>query len=51
MAQANIDVNKQTVLELLQSGQETPFSTRVSASILWGDDEISTLFDDIWSSL
>jgi len=50
MAQANIDVNKQSVLELLTSGQEIPFLIpEYQRPYSWGDDEIFTLFDDIWS--
>ena len=49
MAQANIDVNKQSVLELLKSGQDVPFIIpEYQRPYSWGDDEIITLFDDIW---
>ena len=49
MAQANIDVNKQSVLELLKSGQEIPFLIpEYQRPYSWSDDEIITLFDDIW---
>ena len=49
MAQANIDVNKQSVLELLRSGQEVPFLIpEYQRPYSWSDDEIITLFDDIW---
>ena len=50
MAAANINVNKQTVLQLLTSGQEVPFVIpEYQRPYSWGDDEICTLFDDIWS--
>ena len=49
MAAANINVNKQTVLQLLTSGQEVPFVIpEYQRPYSWGDDEICTLFDDIW---
>lgn len=49
MAQANIEVNKQTVLELLNSGQRIPFVIpEYQRPYSWSDDEIITLFDDIW---
>ena len=50
MAAANINVNKQTVLQLLTSGQETPFVIpEYQRPYSWGDDEIYTLFDDLWN--
>lgn len=49
MAQANIDVNKQSVLELLSSGQEIPFLIpEYQRPYSWSDDEIVTLFEDVW---
>ena len=49
MAAANINVNKQTVLQLLTSGQEVPFVIpEYQRPYSWSDDEICTLFDDIW---
>ena len=49
MASANINVNKQTVLQLLTSGQEVPFVIpEYQRPYSWSDDEICTLFDDIW---
>ncbi len=49
MAAANINVNKQTVLQLLTSGQEVPFVVpEYQRPYSWSDDEICTLFDDIW---
>ena len=49
MAEANISVNKQTVLQLLKSGQETPFLIpEYQRPYSWTDDEIITLFDDLW---
>ena len=49
MAEANISVNKQTVLQLLKSGQEVPFLIpEYQRPYSWSDDEIITLFDDIW---
>ena len=50
MATTTLNVNKQTVLELLCSGQETPFVIpEYQRPYSWGDDEISTLFDDLWN--
>lgn len=50
MAAANINVNKQTVLQLLTSGQDVPFVIpEYQRPYSWGDDEINTLFDDLWS--
>ena len=47
MADANISVNKQTVLQLLTSGQETSFLIpEYQRPYSWGEDEIITLFDD-----
>lgn len=49
MAAANINVNKQTVLQLLTSGQNTPFVIpEYQRPYSWSDDEITTLFDDLW---
>lgn len=49
MAEANISVNKQTVLQLLKSGQEVPFLIpEYQRPYSWSDDEIITLFDH-WS--
>lgn len=49
MAAANINVNKQTVLQLLTSGQEVPFVIpEYQRPYSWSVDEIYTLFDDIW---
>lgn len=50
MADANISVNKQTVLQFLTSGQNVPFLIpEYQRPYTWGEDEITTLFDDIWS--
>ena len=50
MATTTLNVNKQTVLELLSSGQEVPFVIpEYQRPYSWGDDEISTLFDDLWN--
>ena len=49
MASANIEVNKQSVLELLSSGQKVPFLIpEYQRPYSWSDDEITTLFEDIW---
>jgi uncharacterized protein with ParB-like and HNH nuclease domain len=46
----NITVHKQTVLQLLNSGQEIPFLIpEYQRPYEWTDDEIITLFDDLWS--
>jgi uncharacterized protein with ParB-like and HNH nuclease domain len=50
MASANINVNKQTVLQLLTSGQEIPFVIpEYQRPYSWSVDEICTLFDDLWN--
>lgn len=49
MSQTNINVNKQNVLQLLTSGQEIPFVIpEYQRPYLWSDDEIITLFEDLW---
>lgn len=49
MATANINVNKQNVLQLLTSGQEIPFVIpEYQRPYSWSDDEIITLFEDLW---
>lgn len=49
MATTNIDVNKQSVLDLLKSGKEHRFVIpEYQRPYAWGDDEIITLFDDLW---
>lgn len=49
MAIANINVNKQNVLQLLTSGQEIPFVIpEYQRPYSWSDDEIITLFEDLW---
>lgn len=50
MATANINVNKQNVLQLLTSGQEIPFVIpEYQRPYSWSDDEIITLFEDLWA--
>jgi hypothetical protein len=50
MATTNINVNKQTVLQLLTSGQDIPFVIpEYQRPYSWSDDEIITLFEDLWS--
>ena len=50
MATTTLNVNKQTVLGLLSSGQESPFVIpEYQRPYSWGDDEITTLFDDLWN--
>ena len=50
MAAANINVNKLTVLEFLATGQKVPFLIpEYQRPYSWSDDEINTLFDDIWN--
>ena len=49
MAAANIRVNKLSVLVLLKTGQEVPFLIpEYQRPYSWGDDEVITLFDDLW---
>lgn len=49
MATANINVNKQNVLQLLTSGQEIPFVIpEYQRPYSWSNDEIITLFEDLW---
>lgn len=49
MATANINVNKQTILQLLTSGQDVPFVIpEYQRPYSWSDDEIITLFEDLW---
>lgn len=49
MADASISVNQQTVLQLLISGQKVPFLIpEYQRPYSWGDDEVITLFDDLW---
>lgn len=49
MATTNIDVNKQNVIDLLKSGKDHPFVIpEYQRPYAWSDDEIITLFDDLW---
>lgn len=49
MANNNISVNKQTVVELLRSGKDRRFVIpEYQRPYAWGDDEVITLFDDLW---
>lgn len=49
MANTNIDVNKQSVVDFLKSGKDHPFVIpEYQRPYAWGDDEIITLFDDLW---
>lgn len=49
MAEVNIDVDRQNVQDLLKSGQKIPFLIpEYQRPYSWGDDEIITLFDDLW---
>lgn len=49
MPNANINVNKQTVLQLLTSGQDIPFVIpEYQRPYSWSEDEIVTLFEDLW---
>ena len=44
-----IEVNKQSVKTLLETGKEYPFVIpEYQRPYAWGDDEIQTLFDDLW---
>lgn len=45
----SISVNKQSVLELLSSGRTEPFVIpEYQRPYMWGEEQIITLFDDIW---
>jgi len=50
MPTTNIEVNKQSVIELLTSGQTTPFVIpEYQRPYSWNDeDQITTLFEDLW---
>lgn len=49
MANNNISVNKQTVIDLLKSGKDRRFLIpEYQRPYAWGDDEVITLFDDLW---
>lgn len=49
MADTNINVNKQNVIQLLTSGQDLPFVIpEYQRPYSWSDDQITTLFEDIW---
>lgn len=49
MADTTINVNKQTVLDLLTGGQKTPFLIpEYQRPYSWNEDHIETLFDDLW---
>ena len=49
MATTNIDVNKQNVVDLLKSGKDHSFVIpEYQRPYAWSDDEINTLFDDLW---
>lgn len=49
MANNNISVNKQTVIDLLKSGKDHRFLIpEYQRPYAWGDDEVITLFDDLW---
>lgn len=49
MATTNINVNKQNVVDLLKSGKDHPFIIpEYQRPYAWSDDEIITLFDDLW---
>lgn len=49
MANNNISVNKQTVVDLLKSGKDHRFLIpEYQRPYAWGDDEVITLFDDLW---
>ena len=50
MATTTINVSKQTVLQLLTSGQEIHFVIpEYQRPYSWTEDEIITLFDDLWN--
>lgn len=50
MVSTNIDVNKQNVVDLLRSGAEQQFIIpEYQRPYAWGDDEVITLFDDLWN--
>ncbi len=44
-----IEVNKQSVKQLLESGKEHPFVIpEYQRPYAWSEDEVQTLFDDLW---
>ena len=44
-----IEVNKQSVKQLLETGKEHPFVIpEYQSPYAWGCDEVQTLFDDLW---
>ncbi|MCM1310145.1 MAG: DUF262 domain-containing HNH endonuclease family protein [Bacteroides sp.] len=49
MATTSIQVNKQSVIDLLRSSREHPFIIpEYQRPYAWSDDEIDTLYNDIW---
>ena len=45
----SIEVNKKSVKELLETGKDHPFVIpEYQRPYAWGEDEVQTLFDDIW---
>lgn len=49
MSVTNIDVNKQSVIDLLKSGKDHPFVIpEYQRPYAWGDEEVVQLFDDLW---
>ena len=46
---ATIEVNKQSVKQLLESGKEHPFVIpEYQRPYAWTEEQIETLFDDLW---
>lgn len=49
MARTAINVNKQSVAQLLETGKTTPFVIpEYQRPYAWSDDQVTVLFDDLW---
>lgn len=49
MARTAINVNKQSVAQLLETGKTTPFVIpEYQRPYAWTDDQVTVLFDDLW---
>lgn len=49
MARTAINVNKQSVAQLLETGKTTPFVIpEYQRPYAWSEDQVTVLFDDLW---